>query len=280
VERLRLLLQGTVTVLTGAGVSTASGIPDYRGPNTRTRSRPPIQHREFMTSEAMRVRYWARSVLGWPRFRAFQPNPAHVALAELQRRGRVRHLITQNVDGLHQRAGSPAVLELHGSLAQVRCLACGERTPRDVLQARLLAENPGALAWTSELLPDGDAELPEEALRGFVVPACGCGGLLKPDVVFFGDAVPKDRLAVALAWSDEAEVLLVLGSSLMVYSGYRFVERARARGQRVAIVNRGPTRADALADLKLDAEVGEVLTALVRGSSEPAPGQDGADTLG
>ncbi len=249
-------------MLSGAGVSTASGIPDYRGPTARPRARPPVQHREFVSSEAMRARYWARAVLGWPRFRAFEPNHAHQALAALERQGVVRHLITQNVDGLHQKAGSREVLELHGSLAQVRCLACGALTPRDEFQAQLLALNPHALDWSAELQPDGDAELPDEAVARFIVPTCRCGGVFKPDVVFFGDNVPVERLSRALAWSDEAETLLVVGSSLTVYSGFRFVLRAKERGQRVVIINRGPTRGDELADLRIDEEVGEALQRL------------------
>jgi NAD-dependent SIR2 family protein deacetylase len=261
---LEALLTGRVTVLTGAGVSTASGIPDYRGPDTRPRSRPPIQHREFVDDPSMRARYWARSVLGWPRFRAFAPNAAHLALAELARRGAVQHLITQNVDGLHQLAGSAEVLELHGSLAAVRCLRCEARLHRDALQDQLLALNPGALTWSHRLLPDGDADLPDAALEGFVVPDCPCGGLLKPDVVFFGDNVPLERLERALRWSDEADTLLVAGSSLTVYSGFRFVLRAKERGQKVVLINRGPTRGDALADAKVEADVGTALAALVK----------------
>lgn len=254
---------GRVTVLTGAGVSTASGIPDYRGPNTPARRRPPIQHREFITNPTARARYWARSALGWPKFREFQPNSAHLALAELERRGLVQHVITQNVDGLHQRAGSRDVLELHGSLSVVRCLTCQQRLGRDELQARLIEANPQALSWAATLLPDGDAELPDATLEHFVVPACECGGLLKPDVVFFGDNVPGERLTQALRWADEAEVLLVAGSSLTVYSGFRFVLRAKERGQKVVVINRGPTRGDELVSLKIDDDVCSTLTDLV-----------------
>jgi NAD+-dependent protein deacetylase sirtuin 4 len=256
------VLRGRVTVLSGAGVSTASGIPDYRGPTARPRTRPPIQHREFVGSEAMRARYWARAVLAWPRFSGVAPNAAHEALVALERQGVVGRVITQNVDGLHQKAGSREVLELHGSLARVRCLACGALTPREVFQGQLLERNPQALSWSAELQPDGDAELPDEAVARFVVPSCACGGAFKPDVVFFGDNVPGERLSRALAWSDEADTLLVVGSSLTVYSGFRFVLRAKERGQRVVIINRGPTRGDELADLKIDDEVGRVLAQL------------------
>ncbi len=256
-------LLGRVTVLTGAGVSTASGIPDYRGPTARPRKRPPIDHRDFVGHASTRARYWARSMLGWPRFRSFEPNLAHQALARLEASGRVHHLITQNVDGLHQKAGSQRVLELHGSLAQVRCLACSALSHRDELQRRLLETNPRLLEWTAALQPDGDADLPDEATADFVVPEClACGGVLKPDVVFFGDNVPAPRLRQALAQADDAQTLLVLGSSLTVYSGFRFVLRARERGQRVVLVNRGPTRADELCDWKLDEDVGAALATL------------------
>jgi NAD-dependent SIR2 family protein deacetylase len=250
-------------VLTGAGMSTASGIPDYRGPTARPRKRPPIDHRDFVGHASTRARYWARSVLGWPRFRSFEPNPAHHALAKLQATGRVHHLITQNVDGLHQLAGSVDVLELHGALAQVRCLSCGALTHRDDLQQRLLEANPRAVEWTAALEPDGDADLPDEVTVDFVVPGCrDCGGVLKPDVVFFGDNVPVPRLQRALEFADDAQTLLVMGSSLTVYSGFRFVLRAKERGQRVVLVNRGPTRADELCDFKLDEDVGAALAGL------------------
>lgn len=262
---LDLLRHRRVCVLTGAGVSTESGIPDYRGPTAPKRKRPPLQHRDFVEDPLTRKRYWARSVLGWPRFRDVAPNPAHLALAEWEARGGLTGLITQNVDRLHQKAGHRGVLELHGALADVRCLACAAHAPREVLQARLLADNPHALAWQHTLLPDGDAELPDDAVERFVVPPCeACGGVLKPDVVFFGDSVPRPRVEAAFALLDAAEVLLVLGSSLTVFSGYRFVLRAKERDVPVALVNLGPTRADADATLRLEARVGEVLPELVR----------------
>lgn len=266
-QALAELLRGRrVAALTGAGISTESGIPDYRGPQTGLRPRRPVQHREFVGDPLLRARYWARSALGWPRFRAFAPNPAHLALAALERRGVVRAVVTQNVDRLHQKAGSRQVLELHGALALVRCLACGAQEDRDALQERLLALNPGAATWRSELAPDGDADLPEEALRAFQVPPClACGaGTLKPDVVFFGDNVPRERVEAAFAMVDAAEALLVVGSSLAVFSGYRFVLRAAQRGLPVAIVNLGETRGDGHAALKLDVRAGEVLPALAR----------------
>lgn len=208
--------------------------------------------------------------MGWPRFSATRPNPGHQALARLEERGHVKGIITQNVDGLHQAAGSRRVVELHGSLASVRCLDCGERAPRDAVQERLLALND---AWTDRLerrttsgvesAPDGDAELPPWALEGFRVPTCApCGGVLKPDVVLFGENVPADRVAEAWRLYEEGEVLLVVGSSLTVYSGRRFVYRARKDGVPVAVVNLGPTRADDLAAAKVEAPLGRVLPRL------------------
>jgi NAD+-dependent protein deacetylase sirtuin 4 len=253
-----------VLVLTGAGVSTDSGIPDYRGRTAPTRKRPPLQHQDFIRSPDVRARYWARSTLGWPRFRDVAPNVTHRALADWQRTGQVAGLVTQNVDQLHQKGGSVDVLELHGALATVRCLGCGSGEPRDRLQQRLLAANPEVERWTFPVLQDGDVELPDELVGRFVVPACdGCGGVLKPDVVFFGDSVPAPRVEAAFARLFRAEALLVLGTSLTVFSGYRFVLKAKERGLPVLVVNEGPTRADDFAHLKLDAAVGEVVPSLV-----------------
>jgi NAD-dependent deacetylase sirtuin 4 len=256
-----------VVALTGAGCSTESGIPDYRGPDTPPRARPPIQHREFVDRSDMRRRYWARSVLGWSRFSSAQPNPAHAALAELERRGVVAGVITQNVDSLHGAAGSRTVVELHGALARVRCLACAAVETRDVLQARLLATNPGWLdrAYGAAIAPDGDADLPDELVAGFTVVACACcGGTLMPDVVFFGGSVPRATLDAAWQLFDRAEVLLVVGSSLSVFSGFRFVRRAAERGVPVGILNRGPTRGDEYAAVRVDARAGTALPALAR----------------
>ena len=259
----RLLSGKRLCVLTGAGVSTDSGIPDYRGPVTRLKPRNPIQHRAFVTDPATRARYWARSVLGWPRFRDFAPNPAHHSLAAMQRAGAVTSLITQNVDRLHHKAGSRDAIELHGALHEARCLDCGALEDRDALQERLLAMNPGADRWSHRLAPDGDADLDPSHIAGFRVPGCvACGGVLKPDVVFFGDNVPKPRVERAFAALDAADALLVAGSSLTVYSGYRFALRAQSRGIPVAVVNLGEGRADAIAAVKVDAPVGEVLPAL------------------
>ena len=261
---LALLLRGKrIAILTGAGCSTESGIPDYRGPSARPRS--PIQHRDFVLHEATRRRYWARSALGWPRMANARPNAAHRAIAELESRGVLSGLITQNVDRLHHKAGSRDVLELHGALADVRCLDCGALESRDALQARIDELNPSFSDTNVAIAPDGDAELPAELVEDFRVPACGsCGGVLKPDVVFFGGSVPRERVAAAFAKLDAADVLLVVGSSLAVFSGYRFVLRAAEMKMPIAIVNRGETRGDPHAAVRVDGAAGEVLPALAR----------------
>lgn len=268
---LDLLRGRRVVVLAGAGCSTESGIPDYRGPEGSLRARSPIQYQEFVGSEDARVRYWARSSIGWPRMAAARPNAAHHALARLERAGLVGGVITQNVDGLHHAAGSERVVELHGSLASVRCLSCGVIGARDEYQARLLARNAG---WAEmlelnsgglpvEVAPDGDAELPAGALASFRPAACAaCGGVVKPDVVFFGENVPAARLEEAWRLYEAAEVLLVVGSSLTVYSGRRFLYRARKEGVPIAIVNLGPTRADEMAAAKVEGRLGAVLPRL------------------
>jgi NAD-dependent SIR2 family protein deacetylase len=268
IEALRRAILGKrVALLTGAGVSTDSGIPDYRSPGRPPRR--PIQHQEFVASDAWRRRYWARSVVGWPRFRSAAPSAVHQAIAALEARVELTALVTQNVDRLHQRAGSRRVIELHGALAEVRCLGCGAFEERDELQARLLALNPtlGQLsdedAVDFETRPDGDVELSGEAIERFVVAGClACGGVLMPNVVFFGGSVPKPIVEASYAAVEAAEVLLVLGTSLTVFSGFRFVKRAHERGIPVAIVNRGPTRGDPLATLRLDAGLAEILPAL------------------
>lgn len=260
-DALTGLLRGRrVVALTGAGCSTESGIPDYRGPTTRDRVRTPVQYRPFLDDPTARQRYWARSALGWPRFSVAAPNDGHRALAALESAGTLAGLITQNVDGLHHRAGSRRIIELHGNLADVDCLRCGRFEPRDELQERIEALNPG---WHTHaaLGPDGDADL--GSVEGFVVPGCAsCGGVLKPRVVFFGENVPAATVQRAFEWVDAAGALLVAGTSLTVYSGYRFVRRAAERGIPVAIVNLGPTRGDPLATLRVDAPTGAVLSAL------------------
>jgi NAD-dependent SIR2 family protein deacetylase len=248
-------------VLTGAGVSTASGIPDYRDQAGNWKRKPPVQQRDFVTSHAVRQRYWARSLLGWRHFSAARPNAAHQALARLEAAGRVQHLITQNVDGLHQQAGSRSVTDLHGRLDQVECLDCGARIPRSGFQTELEARNPEWSALCASHAPDGDADLEARDFSSFDVPACGtCGGVLKPAVVFFGDAIPPALTGAALEQVSRADALLVAGSSLMVWSGYRLVRAAAERGVSVAAVNLGRTRADALLEFKLEAPCDEVLS--------------------
>ncbi|MEM1024835.1 MAG: NAD-dependent protein deacetylase [Myxococcota bacterium] len=249
-----------VCVLTGAGTSTDSGIPDYRGSSTRHRKRNPVQFRPFVDDVRVRRRYWARAVIGWPRFRTVRPNPAHEALAQLEAAGVVDGLITQNVDRLHHKAGSSDPLELHGALAEVGCLDCHRLWCRDEVQAWMLALNPGFEDDGAESAPDGDAELPSELIERFEVAACpACGGVLKPRVVFFGENVPKPIVEEAWARWRRANALLVVGSSLTVFSGYRFVKKAPLQGLPVAILNLGPTRGDPLAELRLDAPVSQVL---------------------
>ncbi|MDC0714336.1 NAD-dependent protein deacetylase [Stigmatella sp. ncwal1] len=264
VEALARLMRGRrAVVLTGAGCSTESGIPDYRGPGTRARARNPIQHMEFLNRAEVRARYWARSLLGWPRFSSAQPNAAHHALAALERAGHVQGLITQNVDRLHHAAGSTRVIELHGALAEVRCLTCHTREARASLQERLLALNPGFLEYVVEFRPDGDADLSTEALHSFQTADClHCDGPLKPDVVFFGDNVPRPTVEAAFALLDEADVLLVVGSSLAIFSGYRFVTRAAERHMPIALINIGECRGASLANVVLEARAGEVLPQL------------------
>lgn len=261
---LDLLRGRRAVVLAGAGCSTESGIPDYRGPDARPRS--PIQYQEFVRSEATRTRYWARSAVGWTRVSAARPNAGHVALAELEEAGAVRGIITQNVDGLHHAAGSRRVVELHGSLASVRCLSCSEVSPRDAFQRRLVSMNgdwADRLRGGVEQAPDGDAELPQWAMESFRVPACeACGGVIKPDVVFFGENVPREWVEDAWRLFAEGDVLLVAGSSLTVYSGRRFIYRAQQDGVPIAIVNIGPTRADEMAACKVEGPLGRILPRL------------------
>lgn len=267
-ELLPLLRDRRLVALTGAGCSTESGIPDYRGPDARPRT--PIQGPAFERDPAVRRRYWARSMLGWPKMAASLPNDGHRAMATLERAGLLELLITQNVDGLHLDAGSEAVIELHGALRLVRCLSCGARSEREALQRRLEAENPQVLSSRGEARPDGDAELEDRWVADFTVPACeACDGVLKPDVVFFGDSVPAARVEAAYAAVDRAEVLLVAGSSLQVFSGFRFVKRAAAQGKPVVILNQGPTRGDPLAALKVEARLGALLPALAAALAAP-----------
>jgi NAD-dependent SIR2 family protein deacetylase len=267
----RLLAGRTAVVLSGAGCSTGSGIPDYRGPEGRLRTRTPVFFQEFVRDPEARSRYWARSAVGWPRLRRARPNEAHRALADLEAAGAISAVITQNVDGRHQAAGSRNVLELHGSLARVRCLGCGRPGGRLALQRRLLEMNPGVRALAGRMAPDGDAELAPGVERCFRVPDCGtCRGPLKPDVVFFGENVPRERVARAYAMVDDAAALLVAGSSLTVMSGLRFVRHAHKAGIPVVIVNRGATRGDPLATVRVDAGCSEMLSRLAAAASAAA----------
>jgi NAD-dependent SIR2 family protein deacetylase len=263
-DRLIALLAGRrVAVLTGAGCITESGIPDYRGPETRRRARNPVKYRAFLGDEEARRRYWARAVVGWPRMASARPNAAHHALAAMEQRGVVCGLVTQNVDRLHHAAGSAGAIELHGALAEVRCMGCGAISPRDELQQRLLALNPGWAEQHAEIAPDGDAELPAVLVARFRVADClACGGVLKPNVVFFGETVPRDVVERAYRVVDEADALLVVGSSLAVFSGYRFVRRASDRGIPIAIVNLGESRGDAHAQVIVQQRAGDVLPKL------------------
>jgi NAD-dependent SIR2 family protein deacetylase len=254
-----------VLVLTGAGISTASGIPDYRGRDGVRRGRAPVQGPEFRKSEAVRKRYWARSMIGYPTLARAEPNAAHRAIAQLQADKLLGALITQNVDGLHQRAGSDEVLELHGNIHHVVCLDCHASFARSVVQRMLEELNPGVKGIAAAAAPDGDAHLEPEELEHFEVPRCvHCGGTLKPDVVFFGDGVAPAATSEALARMEAADALLVVGSSLMVFSGFRFCRMAAASGKPIAAINQGITRADDLLTLKFDASA-EVLLPAVHG---------------
>ena len=254
-----LLSEGGVLVLTGAGVSTESGIPDYRDERGQWKRSPPMQYRDFIGSEARRRRYWARSLLGFKVLGNARPSSAHRLLADWEQRGFVSAVVTQNVDGLHQAAGSRNVIDLHGRIDRVVCLACGNQSSRRALQRELEQMNPDWAVLTGIIAPDGDADPSGNDDAGFRVVACECGGLLKPDVVFFGENVPKERVESTMAALEAARSLLVVGSSLMVFSGYRFVRAAARLGRPIAVVNRGHTRADAHAVLKLDGDAGRTL---------------------
>jgi NAD-dependent SIR2 family protein deacetylase len=255
-----------VVALTGAGFSTDSGLPDYRGPDARQRH--PMTYDQFVGSADYRRHYWARNHLGWHHMRRSEPNDGHYALARLEAAGRVSGVITQNVDRLHQRAGSRRVVDLHGHYDLIRCLACGWTCTRAELDARLSALNPGFLEQVRELgdvevAPDADVVLAET--EGFVVADCpACGGILKPDIVFFGESVPVDRVRAAYGLLDAAGALLVAGTSLAVMSGLRFVRHASGLGLPIVLVNRGLTRGDDLASVRLNAGTSETLTYLER----------------
>ena len=252
-----------VLVLTGAGISTGSGIPDYRDKEGARRGPTPVQGPDFRKFDATRRRYWARSMVGYPTLARAVPNAGHIALADLQAKGAIGALMTQNVDGLHQRAGSTGVLELHGNIHGVVCLDCHAHFSRAFVQQLLEEANPGLLGASARPLPDGDAQIEPGALAGFHPPFCiHCGGTLKPDVVFFGDGVPADCTRNALARMEDADALLVVGSSLVVFSGYRFCRMAAASGKPIAAINLGKTRADELLALKLEASAEHALPLL------------------
>jgi NAD-dependent SIR2 family protein deacetylase len=251
-------------VLTGAGCSTGSGIPDYRDADGEWKRGRPVMLQDFMSDEHWRKRYWARSLVGWRRMQEALPNAAHHALAALEAGGRVAQLVTQNVDGLHQAAGSRDTIDLHGRVDVVRCMSCERRVPRAAVQDELVRRNPAFAELTAAAAPDGDAALEQADFAAFEVPSCEtCGGLLKPDVVFFGERVPPDRVQRAFGALEQADAMLVVGSSLMVYSGYRFVAAMAKLGKPIAAVNLGRTRADELLTLKVSAPCAEALTFLL-----------------
>jgi NAD-dependent SIR2 family protein deacetylase len=264
-----LLERGDVLVLSGAGLSTESGIPDYRGPTGSLRKSLPMTYQTFVRDPLARQRYWARSQLGWRLIAHAEPNDGHRAVAALQARGALSGVVTQNVDGLHQAGGAADVVELHGNLDRVMCLACSGRSPRTELDDRLRAANASWTAVASAVNPDGDVVLDEAAVASFRVVDClGCGGVLKPDVVFFGENVPPTKVRHCYDLVERSRSMLVLGSSLAVMSGLRFVKRAAGLGRPVAIVNQGWTRGDEHAAVRLDAPLGPTLTALV-GAATP-----------
>ncbi|PPQ37039.1 NAD-dependent protein deacetylase, SIR2 family [Rhodoblastus acidophilus] len=250
-------------VLTGAGCSTGSGIPDYRDGDGAWKRPQPMNLATFMGSEAARQRYWARSMIGWPKLAAARPNDAHRALAALEAQGRISLLVTQNVDGLHQAAGSGNVVDLHGRIDALRCMDCGAKSAREKFQTELARLNPDFAARTADRAPDGDADL-EADFSSFAVPPCpACGGVQKPDVVFFGECAPGERVEAAYAAVRAADAVLVVGSSLMVRSGLRFVEEAARLGKPCAAINLGRTRADDLLSLKVEADCAEALRFLL-----------------
>ncbi|CAN5144732.1 NAD-dependent protein deacetylase [soil metagenome] len=269
-----LLESRRLLVLTGAGCSTQSGIPDYRDADGEWKHRHPVLYQDFVSSRSVRQRYWARSLIGWRRVADAAPNRAHRALARMEQAGLVHHLVTQNVDGLHHRAGSRKVIDLHGRLDVVDCLACGHRTSREHFQDRLERDNPGLnLPSAAVARPDGDVDPGAFGYDSFEVPSCRhCGGILKPGVVFFGEPVPRERVRAAFARLGEADALLIVGSSLMVFSGYRFARAAFHRGLPVALINLGRTRADGEISLKVRGQCGDVLTEMQR-RLKHAPGR-------
>jgi len=260
--RLRDWLQRfeRVFVLTGAGCSTGSGIPDYRDARGEWKRKPPVDYRVYVANPQVHARYWARSFIGWPHMAAARHNPAHRALSHWQDAGGLSQLVTQNVDGLHQQAGSVGVIDLHGRLDEVVCLACPARRPRSQVQESMQLQNPDWVGLTAATAPDGDADLDLLDFSSFNPPRCReCGGMLKPDVVFFGENVPRARYEAARDALQAADALLVVGSSLMVYSGFRFALMAHEAGRPIALLGLGRTRADDIADIKLEGDCAAVL---------------------
>jgi NAD-dependent SIR2 family protein deacetylase len=259
VERHRRLF-----VLTGAGCSTESGIPDYRDADGEWKRERPVMFQAFVADADVRRRYWARAMVGWQRMQSARPNRAHRALAELESLGRISRLVTQNVDVLHDKAGSRKVIDLHGRIDVVRCLGCERQTPRSEIQAEFLRRNPAFAGLDAAIAPDGDADLEAVDFSRFEVPDCpACGGVLKPDVVFFGESVPRARVSDAMTAVVESDAMLVVGSSLMVFSGFRFARAMAEAGKPVAAINLGRTRADELLALKIAAPCAPVLERLL-----------------
>jgi NAD-dependent SIR2 family protein deacetylase len=280
-DRLREFLArySRLFVLTGAGCSTESGIPDYRDASGGWKRAAPVMLQAFVGDAAIRRRYWARSLVGWRRLRAARPNDAHYALASLQRQRRIECLLTQNVDRLHQLAGSDQVIDLHGRIDLVRCIGCRVSLPREELQAELLRLNPGFAQLDAQPAPDGDADLEALDFSSFQVPPCTlCGGVLKPDVVFFGESVPPHRVQASMQQLMQSDAMLVVGSSLMVYSGYRFVQAAATSGKPIAAVNLGSTRADALLQFKVTRRCSAALAFLLPTGSGVQPQQAVSDS--
>jgi NAD-dependent SIR2 family protein deacetylase len=254
----------SVTVITGAGCSTDSGIPDYRDKEGNWKTKQPVYHRDFLRSEHHRKRYWARSMVGWQHFGKATPNLAHRALARLETLGKIQAIITQNVDGLHQRAGSQSVIDLHGRLDTVICLSCQTLIARQSLQERLISTNPNWLQYEAKQAPDGDAQLEVDHFHQFNIPECqSCGGILKPNVVFYGDGVAKEVVQCCFDAVNQSKAVLVVGSSLMVRSAYRYVLHAHENNIPVAALNEGKTRADELLHFKLEENCSAALTSLV-----------------
>ena len=258
---LQVLTQSRhLLVLTGAGCSTPSGISDYRDAAAQWKRPALVQHKDFMGSLAWRQRYWARSQVGYPEFLRAQPNAAHTTLAALERSGLVFGLITQNVDGLHQQAGHKKVIDLHGRLDQVVCMQCSIKTARAEVQQFLDRHNQALYERVVGLAPDGDADISGQNFDHIVVPQCqSCDGILKPDVVFYGDSVPKDVVQTCYSWVDRADALLVVGSSLMVYSSFRFVRKAYENQIPIVAINQGKTRADELLSAKVQGDCAGLL---------------------